>query len=222
MKKRTPSLWRALLPYRFELPSLDLLSRAAARLVACAALLAGAGVEAADDYRIAPLDMLQFQIYEEPDTQISQRVSASGEMPLPLVGVVKVVGMTLREAENQLRDLYVEKGFFVDPQVILVLQQYNERSVSVLGQVNRPEQIAFPLEAQSMSVVHAITLAGGLTRIARADAVQVTRLEGRGERRFTVNVEAYFADSRKASAPPSPDAFRLLPGDIIFVPERGF
>lgn len=173
---------------------------------------------AAEDYLIEPLDMLQFQIYEEPDTLISQRVSASGEMPLPLIGVVKVSGLSLREAERALRQRYIEAGYFIHPQVILVLQQYNERSVSVLGQVNKPQQIAFPLEAKSMSIVQAITLAGGLTRIARADSAQVTRLE----QRFTVNVEAFFGDRRKGSDKTAGEEFRLLPGDILFVPERAF
>lgn len=173
-----------------------------------------------NDYRIAPRDLLQFQIYEEPDTRLAQRVSASGEMPLPMIGVVKVAGLTLREAEEKLRRLYIEGEFFVDPQVILVLEQYAERSVSVLGQVNRPEQILFPLEADTMSIVQAITLAGGLTRLARADSVKVTRVGPNGvEQRMTVNVEAYLADRRSNA---DPEGFELLPGDIVFVPERSF
>ncbi len=172
------------------------------------------------DYRIAPRDLVQFQIYEEPDTQLVQRVSSSGELPLPMIGVVKVAGLTLREAERKLGALYVEQEFFVKPQVILVLEQYAERSVSVLGQVNKPEQILFPLEADTLSIVQAITLAGGLTRLARADSVQVTRMgQGGVEQRMTINVDAYLADRRRDS---DPEDFDLLPGDIVFVPERSF
>lgn len=172
------------------------------------------------DYRIGPRDLVQFQIYEEPDTRIVQRVSASGELPLPMIGVVEVAWLTLREAEEKLSSLYIEGEFFVNPQVILVLEQYAERSVSVLGQVAKPEQILFPLEANTLSIVQAITLAGGLTRLARADSVQVTRMgDGGVEHRMTVNVEAYLANRRRDA---DMEGFDLLPGDIVFVPERSF
>lgn len=173
-----------------------------------------------EDYRIARHDLLHFEIFEEPDTEIVQRVSASGELPLPMIGVVKVAGMTLREAEERIRQMYIEQDYFVAPQVILVVEQYNARTVSVLGQVNRPSQITLPLEAESMNIVEAITYAGGLTRLARAESVQVTRLDaGQREVRFTINVEAYLAGGRNAN---QSVGFQLLPGDIVFIPERAF
>ncbi len=173
-----------------------------------------------EDYRIAAHDLLHFQIFEEPDTELVQRVTASGELPLPMIGVVKVAGMTLRAAEERIRQMYIEQDYFVAPQVILVVEQYNARTVSVLGQVNKPSQIALPLEADSMNIVEAITYAGGLTRLARGESVQVTRLEaGKREVRFTINVEAYLAGGRNAN---QSVGFQLLPGDIVFVPERSF
>lgn len=173
-----------------------------------------------NDYRISALDLIQFQIYEEPDTRMVQRVSASGALPLPMIGVVQVEGLTLREAEKKIRSLYIEDEIFIDPQVILVLEQYAVRSVSVLGQVNKPEQIVFPLEADRMSIVQAVTLAGGLTRLAKADSIQVTRMNRDGqEQRFIVNLDAYLDDKRKSKGV---DVFELRPGDIVFVPERTF
>ena len=172
------------------------------------------------DYRIARHDLISFQIYEEPDTQLVQRVSTTGELPLPMIGVVQVAGLTLRQAEEAIRRKYIEEDYFIAPQVILVVEQYNPRNVSVLGQVNRPSQITMPLEAASMNIVEAITYAGGLTRLARADVVQVTRVdESDREQRFSVNVEAYLAGGRNAG---SAQGFQLLPGDIVFVPERSF
>ncbi len=193
------------------------------------AVLAWAGspvIQAADavdsgDYRIAPRDLVHFQIFQEPETLIVQRVSATGELPLPMIGVVSVAGLTLREAEIELRERYIKGGFFINPQVILVLQEYNERSVFVLGQVHKPEKIQFPLEAGAISIVHAITLAGGLTRLARGDAVQVTRIGAdHREERFIVNVESYLASGSKSGN--TALGFELLPGDVVFVPERSF
>ena len=178
---------------------------------------------ASDDYRVAPRDLLRFQIFDEPDTQIVQRVSATGEMPLPMVGVVGVQGLTLREVEAKLKRLYVDGGFFVNPQVILVLEEYDERSVSVLGQVNRPGQVSLPLEAESVSLIHAITLAGGLTRLARPDDDRIKRKDlrsGGEEKTFVVNIKQYLSN-RQSDLEGSED-FKLLPGDVVFVPERSF
>ncbi|MBD5781205.1 polysaccharide biosynthesis/export family protein [Pelagicoccus sp. NFK12] len=173
-----------------------------------------------NDYEIAPLDLVTFQIYDEPDTRLVQRVSASGELRLPLIGIVNVAGLTLRDAEQKLVKMYVEQEFYINPQVLLAMQEYSQRSVSVLGQVNRPEQILFPLEAKSMNLVQAITEAGGFTRLAKIDAIQVTRQDTQGaEERITVNLEAYFESKRKNA---EAKAFALLPGDIVFVPERTF
>lgn len=173
-----------------------------------------------NDYEIAPLDLVTFQIYDEPDSRLVQRVSASGELRLPLIGIVNVAGLTLREAERKLVKMYLDQEFYIDPQVLLAMQEYSLRSVSVLGQVNRPEQILFPLEAKSMNLVQAITEAGGFTRLAKIDSIQVTRQDERGvDQRINVNLEAYFESKRKNA---DANAFALLPGDIVFVPERTF
>lgn len=173
-----------------------------------------------NDYEIAPLDLVTFQIYDEPESRLVQRVSARGELRLPLIGIVNVAGLTLREAEQKMVRMYLEQEFYINPQVLLAMQEYSLRSVSVLGQVNRPEQILFPLEAKSMNLVQAITEAGGFTRLAKVDAIQVTRQGDEGsEERITVNLEAYFESKRKNA---EVKAFALLPGDIVFVPERTF
>ena len=173
---------------------------------------------AASDYRLAARDLIQFQMAEEPELLTVQRVSSSGEIAVPMLGPVKVGGITLREAEQMMNRQYVEKGFFVKPQVILSLQTYAPRSVSVLGQVNKPDLMEFPVECEQMSLVRAITAAGGFTRIARTDAVRINRRVGDHDNNITVNVELLL--DAKTSAD-SAD-FQLLAGDVVFVPERTF
>jgi len=170
---------------------------------------------AAADYRLAPRDLVQFQIFEEPDLLTIQRVSASGEIAVPMLGTIRIGGATLREAEQMMNRQYVEKGYFVKPQVILSLQTYAPRSVSVLGQVNKPEQIEFPVERDTIGIVQAITLAGGFTRIAKTDGVRVIRTVNGKEEQYTVNVTGYL-ESKSA------EEFILLPDDVIYVPERVF
>lgn len=170
------------------------------------------------DYRIANHDLIQFQVYEEPDVAVIQRVSASGEIRLPLIGTVSLAGLTLREAESRLRERFIGGGFYVNPQIILSLEEYTERSVSVLGQVNQPNQVQLAPEADSIGLAQAITYAGGLTRLAKADAIQVVRTSADGrEQRFVVDLNAYLGH-RNGSA----NQFELQPGDIVFIPERVF
>jgi polysaccharide export outer membrane protein len=171
------------------------------------------------DYRIASGDQLDFMIFGEADVAATQRVSSAGDIRLPMIGTMVVSGLTLREAEAKLEAQYRAGGFFVSPQVILSVRQYIERAVSVLGQVNKPDRIVLPVETRSIGIVRVLTLAGGLTRIAKTDAIVVTRPGADGkESRTVINLSDYL-DSKKAT---NVEEFNLLPGDIVYVPERTF
>jgi len=167
------------------------------------------------DYRLAPRDLVSFEIFEEADTSMLQRVSASGEVNVPMLGTVKIGGRTLREAEQQLALAYVAGGFFIRPQIILSVQAYAPRSVSIFGQVNKPEQIEFPVERDSLGIIQAITRAGGFTRLAKTDEIRVLRVTEGQEKQYTVNIAAYL-DQKKGVE------FKLLPDDLVYVPERIF
>lgn len=171
------------------------------------------------DYKIANGDELEFQVFSENDVNTTQRVSSAGDIRLPMIGTVVVEGLTLRDAETKLEALYKSGGYYVTPQVILSVKQYIERSVSVLGQVNKPDRIVLPVETKNIGIIRAITLAGGLTRIAKTDAIVVTRPGADGhETRMIVNLTNYL-DSKTAT---NVESFQLLPGDIVFIPERNF
>lgn len=169
----------------------------------------------AGDYQLASRDFVQFQICEEPDTLTLQRISTTGEISVPMLGNVKVGGLTLQGAEEMLAKAYVQGGFFIKAQVILTVQTYAPRNVSVLGQVNKPEQIDMPVERDVINLVQAITLAGGFTRVAKTDGVRVIRSVDGKEQQFTINVSDYL-DSKNSNQ------FMLRPDDIVYVPERVF
>ncbi len=173
---------------------------------------------ASPDYRISARDLVQFQVFNQPDMTTAQRVSANGELRLPLLGTYAIAGRTLREAEDQLEKLYQSGGFFVAPQVILTVEEYGERFVSILGQVKNPERIPLSVETQSIGILQAITQSGGFTRVARTDQVQVLRIAAGGrEERLVVNVDDLLRPGRSGVS-----EFQLQPGDIVFVPERVF
>src|SRR5690606_18439104 len=158
------------------------------RFLLLPAVLGAAGVQASPaDYRLAERDLIEMQVFNQPDLSVSQRVTTSGELRLPLTGTVNVAGMPLRGTEEELESRYKSGRYLVSPQVILAVVEYGARSVSVLGEVQNPVRIEFPPEQTSISVVQAITEAGGFTRVARANDVQIIRNEGqRGEERIVL------------------------------------
>jgi polysaccharide biosynthesis/export protein len=168
------------------------------------------------DYLIEPRDQVKFQVTGEPDDPLIGRVSSAGEISIPLLGAVKVAGLSLKQAENLMERRYREGGFFLNPQVILSFEAYAPRSVSVLGQVNNPSSVDFTIEREDIGIVSAITKAGGFTRVARPDSVKVTRNIDGKDTTFTVNVAAYLSETSTESE------FKLMPDDIVFVPERVF
>jgi len=173
---------------------------------------------AVSQYRLYPRDLVHIAVHDEPDVSVDQRVDSAGAINVPLVGTLKVAGLSIGEAQALITHRYVEAEIFTHPEVSVTVVEYSPKEVMVLGQVGKQGKQSFPPEAANMSIVEAITAAGGLTRIAKGDSVRVTRKDPNGaDQSFTVNVESLI-QGRSAQT----DAFSLQPGDVIFVPERVF
>lgn len=178
--------------------------------------LAAAESPADNNYRLYARDLVQISVQGEPDVSVQRRIDATGEIPVPLLGPVKVAGLTLAQAQAEIRRRYMAEEIFIRPEVFVSVVEYSPKEVLVLGQVGKQGKLALSPEASGMPIIEAITGAGGFTRIAKSDAVRVTRKDDTGaERVFTVDVERMLAGR-------GGDPFQLLPGDVVFVPERVF
>src|SRR4051794_21673876 len=105
----------------------------------------------------------------------------------------------------------LKAGYLLEPQVTVMVKDWNSRKVSVLGQVQRPGPVPyFP----NMTIVDAIASAGGFTVVAAKNAVNLRReVTGKVETRtFPV---ADIAEGRSPNVP-------ILPGDVVVVQERLF
>ncbi|HVU32040.1 MAG TPA: polysaccharide biosynthesis/export family protein [Opitutaceae bacterium] len=172
----------------------------------------------ADRYRIIPRDLVRVAVNGESDVNAERRVDSQGEINVPMLGAVKVAGLTVSETQGLITKRYVQEEIYVRPEVVVTIVEYAPREVMVLGQVTKQGKQAFPPEATSLSIVEAIASAGGLTRIANGEAVRVTRKDDHDrEQSFTVDVEKFIEGKAGDSAP-----FMLQPGDVVFVPERTF
>ncbi|RME24785.1 MAG: polysaccharide export protein [Deltaproteobacteria bacterium] len=156
---------------------------------------------------LGPGDVFEVKVYDEKDLSGVFRVSATGTIKFPLIGTVSVEGLTSTEAADLIQQKLAEK-YIKNPQVSILVKEYNSKKVSVFGQVNKPG--TFPYE-EGMTVIQAISMAGGFTKMAAKNDTNVTRIVGGEERKFPVPVEAIAEGKAKN--------FYLKPGDIVYVPE---
>lgn len=160
---------------------------------------------------LGPGDVFEVRVFQEADVSGVYRVSPDGSITFPLCGKVAVGGLTAAAAGEAIAACLKTGGFYKDPQVSVFLKELNSRKVYVFGEVQKPG--TFPYE-DGLSVVQALALAGGFSKLASKNACTVSRLVGGAETRIKVPVEDIVA----GKAP----GFVLLPGDILFVPESLF
>lgn len=170
-------------------------------------LMAGEG-----DYILAPGDTLDLMVYREPDLGMRSKIARDGRVQLPLLGEVKVAGMSVRDAQEHIRKLY-DADYLVDPQIYLNIASYTQRKITVIGQVSRPG--SYELQGnESLGILEAIGMAGGFTRIADTKNVVVKRRTG--EKIETIKVNTKRLES------PEGGSFQVLPGDILTVGESWY
>ncbi|MFT3870190.1 MAG: polysaccharide biosynthesis/export family protein [Nibricoccus sp.] len=169
-------------------------------------------------YTIACTDRLRIAVYQEEDLSVIARVDAKGTVNLPLVGEVNVLGQTVSEAQKSIETAYRNGRYLKNPQVTINIEEYAPREVSIQGMVRNPGRYPLPIEA-SMTVLELVTKAGGLTDTARGTAITVTRISPDGKKSvFTIDIESLIRGRDKAKA--TDNSLLLLPGDIVYVPER--
>ena len=172
-------------------------------------------------YRLTAGDSVSVNVYGEGDMSASQRLDSTGILRLPMVGEVKLGGMSVREAEKALEKLYRERELLKSPLVTLSVSNYALREVSVLGAVRSPGNFQFPKETTSLDIADLITRLGGFTPTAKSDAVSVIRRKPDGKEEVTtVDVERMISGRRRGDS--SRRDFAVYPGDRIWVPERLF
>jgi polysaccharide export outer membrane protein len=169
-------------------------------------------------YAIACTDRLRIAVYQEEDLSVIARVDAKGTVNLPLVGEVAVVGKNVIEAQHAIEAAYQNGRYLKNPQVTINIEEYAPREVSVQGMVRNPGRYPLPIDA-AMTVLDLVTKAGGLTDTAKGTAISITRISPDGKKTvFTVDIESLIRGRDKAKA--TDNSLLLLPGDIVYVPER--
>ncbi len=155
------------------------------------------------EYRIGPEDLLEITVFEAPELNRSARVSASGEISLPLVGAVKAAGLTPREFEFVLQEL-LRRSYMKDPHVGVFVREMQSHSVSVFGAVEKPG--VFQIRG-TKTLLEVLSMAEGLADDA-GDTVLVMRgasfvgLETHS--RASINAPQGTSGAEQVSAPVGP------------------
>jgi polysaccharide export outer membrane protein len=156
-------------------------------------------VAQAPGYRLGSGDKVRVTIFNEKDLSGDFDVNDQGLLALPLIGQVKVGGLSLSETQDLITQKY-GKDYLVNPRVNVEVLNY--RPFFILGEVKNPGSYPY---VNGISIVNAVALAGGYTPRANHDRIVVKR-----------------ASDPAAGEQPVREDSPVLPGDVIRVLERFF
>ena len=168
----------------------------------------GLSTGAAAEYRLGSGDAIRISVFQNPDMLLETRVSESGTITLPLLGVVRIGGLSISEAEQRIADGLKKGNFVKQPQVTIVVLKVTGNQASVLGQVNQPGR--YPLEVADTRLTDLLANARGVASTG-GDQVVLTGVRGGKPFRLEVDLPTLFGPNGREQ-----DVV-VLNGDVLWV-----
>lgn len=168
------------------------------------------------EHRVIPGDRLRISVAEQADLSRIYPVAGDGTIDFGFIGRINLADLTVSEAADRLEQL-LEEGYFKDATVTVEVAEFVEGAVLVTGEVNRPGSLVMKSD-EILTLTEAITMCGGLTKLAAGKDVRILRWKPGGgmERQIlTVDVQSMFEKMDFTS-----DQY-LRPRDMIVVPSLG-
>ena len=176
-------------------------------ILSCCAL-SGVAAQGVENYRLSPNDLLDFRVFQEPELDGVVRVAGDGTAIFPLVGPLPVAGRSIGEA-TQAVAAKLHDGYLVHPQVSITVRQYAKKLFTVLGEVQKPG--SYDMQGlQEITLLQAVGMAGGYTKIANAGNVTIKRIEGGSEKVLKYNAKKMANSSDRSSIMIRPGARKSL------------
>ena len=166
----------------------------------------GKSVSADPNYVIGAQDVLDINVWKEDQLTKSVPVRPDGKISLPLLNDVQAAGLTPTQLANQITEGL--KKFITDPQVTVIVREINSQRVYLIGEVGRAG--AYPL-LPGMTVLQALSSAGGFTQFANIKKIYVLRNENGKQQKFPFNYKQALNEN-------SSENITLKAGDTIVVP----
>ena len=188
-------------------PRLRLGRFARALMVTVATMLVGSSLATAkaEDYRLGAGDLLKIAVFDHDELSIDARISQSGNITFPLIGQVPVAGLSTRDAELLLSRRLMDGAFLKQPQVSILVSEYQSQKVAVMGQVSKPGQ--YPLDA-SKKIIDVVAMAAGVLNDTAADDATLVRADGS---RVVIDLQKLFDGDPAMN-------LDVHDGDTVFVP----
>ena len=167
-----------------------------------------------EEYKLQPTDIISITVRGQSDLATKTRVTSEGYISFPLLGKVQVQGLSLSEVEQKLKTL-LEKDYLVSAEVLIFIEGYHAKQVSVIGEVKTPGKYDMPGE-KDMSLMQAIAMAGGFTKHADITKTKIMRMENGAKKMIIINAKDITEKGQKDKD------VALQPEDMIVVPESFF
>lgn len=161
------------------------------------------------EYKLGPGDVIRIAVYQNQDLSLETRLSDGGAISYPLLGALKVGGLSVGEAERLIAEGLKKGDFVKNPQVTVILMQARGSQVSVLGQVNKPGRYA--LEQAGTRLIDVLALAGGVVPTLGADLVTVLGSRNGQPFRQVVDLPRVFSSEKRS------DDIVLQGNDVVYV-----
>lgn len=158
---------------------------------------------------IGKLDSVEIRVFREDELTTAGQLSADGTITMPLIGAVKMAGLTTDQAAASIT-ARLKDGYLVRPQVSVSIEARVRRTITVIGQAQNPGVFELPAD-RPLTVVEAIGMAGGATRIANTKKITLKRGDGQVR---TLSLKD-ITTGKVAD-------FALRDGDVLSIPESLF
>lgn len=159
-------------------------------------------------YQLRPGDVVAVSVWQEPGLEQLVLVRPDGGISFPLAGDLRAEGLTVDELAGSLKAKLTK--FIPNPVVTVTLQEIPGNRIFVIGRVNKPGD--FPIISRDVTVMQALSMAGGLTPFAKDREIRVLRQVNGKEQSYPFNY------SKAMSGEGADQAIRLQPGDVVVVP----
>lgn len=167
----------------------------------------GNSAKTQDSYIIGASDVIEVQVWKEPDLSRTITVRTDGKISLPLIDEITAAGLTALELQELIEEKY--KAYVQDPVVSVIVLEPLSSKFYVVGEVNRPGE--YPLNKRT-TVLQALSTAGGFAEWAKRDKIVVIRKAASGDIKIKVNYD------KVVSGKDFSQNIVLEPGDTIIVP----
>lgn len=163
-------------------------------------------------FLLGPEDLLEITVWKNPDLSRVTAIRPDGLISMPIIGDVQASGLTADALAHRISDRV--KQYIRDPAVSVSVKELNSYSIFVLGEVSKPGKY----RAKSyITLLQAISMAGGLTEYAKKNRMQVVRLRPNGDHKIDeLRIPFNYDDLIMGSG--DPGNIILLSGDTVVVP----